>query len=194
MYFGFYEELEILSWRKALKVVSKYLGKVNIFLNCNPYFIEESRFPAIKELFAENNIPINKAYLEITERSAINDFSVFYEQLSHFREKGFKFAVDDVGGGYASLESIVYAKPEVVKIDRHIIKDISTDGCKRSIVKFIVSFCKENNIISIAEGIETKEDLELVKSIGVDAGQGYYLYKPTSEIDLQKMSGAITYQ
>ena len=92
-----------------------------------------------------------------------------------------------MGGGYASLEAIVETKPEVVKIDRHIVVDLKTDSFKRSIVKFIVAFCKENKILSIAEGIESKEDLNTVIDLGVDAGQGYYLYRPTSQVDLADM-------
>ena len=97
-------------------------------------------------------------------------------------------AVDDVGGGYASLESIVETRPDVVKIDRHIISDLKRDPFRRSIVKFIVAFCKENHIVSVAEGIETQQDLDTVISLGVDAGQGYFLYKPTTQINLGDMA------
>ena len=75
--------------------------------------------------------------------------------------------VDDVGGGYASLEAIVETKPEVVKIDRHIVKNIANDHYKRSVVRFMTAFCKENDIFCIAEGLENKEDLAVVKEIGV---------------------------
>ena len=80
--------------------------------------------------------------------------------------------MDDVSGGYASLEAIVATKPEVVKIDRHIVHELGKDSLKRSIVKFIVAFCKENSILSVAEGIERKEDLDILIELGVDAGQG----------------------
>ncbi|MBF0619960.1 MAG: EAL domain-containing protein, partial [Candidatus Omnitrophica bacterium] len=104
-----------------------------------------------------------------------------------FRESGFSFAVDDVGGGYASLESIVATKPEIVKIDAHIVRDIQKDSVKRSIVKFIVAFCKENQIISVAEGIENKEELQAILDLGVDAGQGYYLFRPTPDLNIRAM-------
>jgi len=92
------------------------------------------------------------------------------------------FAVDDVGGGYASLESIVETRPEAVKIDRHIVSQLEKDSFRRSIVKFIVSFCKEHKIFSIAEGIEIMKDFEIVRELGVDAGQGYYFQKPSPDI------------
>ena len=90
------------------------------------------------------------------------------------------------------MESIVETKPEVVKIDPHIILGIHADAFKQSVVRFIVSFCRENGIISIAEGIETKEDFETVKALGIDAGQGYYLYRPTPNPDLKKFRKSIS--
>jgi len=153
---GFYQELEMLSWTKALEAITKHLDTEKLFLNCNPYLIEGPKFLTIKSLFDKSNIRVENVILEITERSAITDFKKFYNHLKQYRDYGFKFAVDDVGGGYASLESIIETKPEVVKIDRHIISGIHADSYRRSLIKFVVAFCKENNILSVAEGIETK--------------------------------------
>ena len=185
--FGFYQEMEMLAWKKAIEYASQVLTKEKLFLNCNPYFVEGPKFMTVKSLFEHTNIHIENVILEITERSAISDFKIFYDNLKRFREYGFKFAVDDVGGGYASLESIVNTKPEIVKIDRHIVNNLSHDSFKRSIVKFIVSFCKDNNILCIAEGIETREDLAALVDLGVDAGQGYYLCRPSPDIRLEEV-------
>ena len=188
--FGFYQDLEMLAWEKAAQYVSSHLTNEQLFLNCNPYFVEGPKFLNVKPMFEKNNIRIENIVLEITERSAISDFKSFYEHLHRYREYGFKFAIDDVGGGYASIEAIVETKPEVVKIDRHIIRDLEIDPYKRSIVKFIVAFCKENKILSIAEGIETKRDLIAVKALGVDAAQGYYLFNPSPKIDFNEIHQA----
>ena len=191
--FGFYQELEVISWKKAVASAGKFLGDKKLFLNCNPYLVEGQKFSVIKSIFEQSQINVNNVILEITERSAISDFKIFYEYLSRYREYGFKFAVDDVGGGYASLEAIVATKPEVVKIDRHIVNELGKDSFKRSIVKFIVAFCKENGILSVAEGIERKEDLDILIELGVDAGQGYYLAKPTSAANLRKGLKAVSF-
>ncbi len=189
--FGAYQDLELLSWKKALEYASRCSLKEQLFLNCNPYLVEGSKFNMLRSLFETSGIKIENVCLEITERSAIIDYKTFYERLARFREHGFRFAVDDVGGGYASLESIVETRPEVVKIDRHIVNQISQDNFKRSIVKFIVSFCKENNILCIAEGIETKEDLDIIIELGVDAVQGYYLQRPSPAIEMDKILATI---
>jgi EAL domain-containing protein (putative c-di-GMP-specific phosphodiesterase class I)/FixJ family two-component response regulator len=189
--YGFYENLELTIWKKAIDCAWPHLREEKLFLNCNPYLVEGEKFIEIKALFDGRTIKKENVVLEITERSAIGEYKVFYENLTKFRNVGFKFAVDDVGGGYASLESIVETKPEIVKIDRHITQDIDKDPFKRSIVKFIVAFCWENGVISIAEGVETKEALEVLKQLGVSAGQGYYLYHPTKLINMPHMLQAV---
>lgn len=189
--YGFYQDLEMLSWKKAIEYAADFITNEFLFLNCNPYLVEGPKFLSIKSLFENSGLKVGNVILEITERSEVGNFKEFYTQLERFREHGFKFAVDDVGGGYASLESIVETKPEVVKIDRHIINNLENDPYKRSIVKFVVAFCKENNIFSIAEGIETKENLLKIMELGVDAAQGYYLSKPKPIIDIKELNNAI---
>ncbi len=180
--YGFYQDMEFLAWEKALKYVSEHINGKKLFLNCNPYLVEGPKFMLIKALFDKHKFDVKNVFLEITERSAIPNFKAFYEHLQAYRDYGFKFAVDDVGGGYASLESIVETRPEAVKIDMHIVTHLENDPFRRSIVKFIVSFCKEHGIFSIAEGIETMRDFEIVRDLGVDAGQGYYFQRPSPEI------------
>ncbi len=182
--YGMYQQLELLSWKKAIEYAAQYIGDVKLFLNCNPYMVEADRLADVMGILKNLSVHPHNIVLEITERSAISDYALFYEKLRGYRVEGFQFAVDDVGGGFASLESIVQTKPEVLKIDRHIIKDLYTDVYKSSIVKFILAFCKENNITCVAEGIETKKEFDFLQGLGVNAGQGYYLYKPTPHIDL----------
>lgn len=177
--YDLYYQLEMLSWKIGINNIKDKINQEQLFFNCNPYLVEHERFDLAKNIFENGGLSLENIVLELTERSAITEFKKFYEQLQVLRAQGFRFAVDDVGGGYASLESIVETKPEIVKIDRHIISNLHEDPVKRSIVRFIVSFCQENNIVSIAEGIEHKEELIVVKELGIDAAQGYYLYRPT---------------
>ena len=180
--YGFYQELELIAWKKSLEYASSRLNGRKLFLNCNPYLIEGAKFSEIKTLFKKNSIKSEDVFLEITERSAISNLRAFYKDLSVYRNHGFKFAVDDVGGGYASLESIVETKPEVVKIDGNIVNELNNDTLRHSIVKFLVSLCKERGILLVAEGIETKEAYDAVRDLGIDAGQGYYFCRPSPEI------------
>ena len=185
--FGFYCDLEMLCWEKILRTMPPCHEGEKLFLNCNPYLVESPKFFKIKSIFEKYNFPARNTILEITERSIISDFSAFFKRLKFYRDYGFGIAIDDIGGGYASLESIVETKPTVLKIDTHLVNNLSEHSLKKSLIRFLVSFCKENNIISIAEGIERKEDLDTLISLGVDAGQGYLLCRPTSEPNLSQI-------
>jgi len=190
--YGVYQDIELLAWKKTLEYAAGLADGEKLFLNCNPYLVEGSKFKVIKNLFKQANIDPQNVYLEITERSAVTNFKSFYRELTAYRNHGFKFAIDDVGGGYASLESIIETRPEVVKIDRHIVHRMHSDALRRSIVKFIVSFCAEHGILSVAEGIESWDDFQVAKELGVDAGQGYYFHKPApSFIDREKIISKI---
>ena len=182
--YGMYFDVEMIGWRKAIQKF-KNSGRPSdesLFLNCSPYLVESDKFPSVQNLFNGTGVSSNRIFLEITERSAISEYDLFYDRLKAYRQHGFKIAIDDVGGGYSSLESIVHTHPEVVKLDRHIVKGLESDAYKRSIVKLIIAFCRENGIICIAEGIETQHELELLIDIGVNAGQGYYLSRPKDSI------------
>ena len=182
--FGLYCDLEMLCWKKILQSMPSLKESEKLFLNCNPYLVESPRFFQIKTIFEQNNFHPKNSVLEITERSAITDFPAFYKRLRFYRDYGFGIAIDDVGGGYASLESIVETAPTVLKIDIHLVNGVSDHQVKKSLIKFIVAFCKENNIISVAEGVERKEDLMTLINLGVDAGQGYLLSRPSPNPNL----------
>jgi EAL domain-containing protein (putative c-di-GMP-specific phosphodiesterase class I)/FixJ family two-component response regulator len=187
--FGLYYELEMIVWRKAIEIARRNFDHEHLFLNCSPYLIESDRFENVKAMFQDFNMGATNVFLELTERSAIGEHQLFFDRLSRYRQYGFKIAIDDVGAGYATLEAIIKTRPEIVKIDRKIVTGLGEDPFKKSIVKLIIAFCRENAIICIAEGIETKEDFQTLVELGVQAGQGYFLYKPTGHIDLKAMGG-----
>lgn len=183
--YGVYYEVEMIGWRKALKIASEsFDGQKTLFLNCDPYLVQNHRFDKVKTLFSGYGVKTSEVFLEITERSAVSAYDAFYQRLRHYREDGFKIAVDDLGAGYSSLESIIEIRPEAIKLDMSIVNGVSTDIYKNSIVKLFVAFCRENGIICVAEGIENKKDFQALIELGVDAGQGYYLCRPMESIDL----------
>ncbi|MBI3314747.1 MAG: EAL domain-containing response regulator [Candidatus Omnitrophica bacterium] len=186
--FGLYYQLEMVVWRKALAIATRLFEQEHLFLNCDPYLVESDRFIVIKDMFSNWGMSSQKVFLEITERSAISQYKIFFDRLLDYRRGGFKIAIDDVGGGFASLESIVETRPELIKLDRHIVSGLAYDCVKKSIVKLIVSFCRDNQVMCVAEGIEGRQDLDMLVELGVDAGQGYYLCRPTPNVDLKAMS------
>ena len=104
------------------------------------------------------------------------------------REAGIKIAVDDVGSGFASLDTVVEIRPDIVKVDRQLVRALHKDELKYNIMQAIISFCKKSGVMTVAEGIEEEKELEAVNELGVDAVQGYLLACPTPEISLDILS------
>lgn len=175
---GLYYELETMVWKKALNLMGENPLFEKVFFNCNPYLIENGNYSDIRNIFSEKSVNPKNVYFELTERSAIVKYQLFCERLKEFRQEGFNIVVDDVGSGYASLESIIETRPQIVKIDRYIIHGMLTDTLKSSIIKFVVSFCNEHDIICVAEGVESLEEFHLLKHFGVKAFQGYLFCRP----------------
>lgn len=119
---------------------------------------------------------------EITERSAIEDIQTFQKSVAHYKSQNFKIAIDDVGSGYSGLNRICTVSPSLLKIDMAIVREIDKDTMKQSLVMGIVRFCENAKIGLIAEGIETKQELNTLIQLGVYYGQGYYIEKPRRQL------------
>ena len=120
----------------------------------------------------------HKIVLEVTERSAIRDIPVFRDALSSLRERGFGIAIDDAGSGYASLQSISELRPGYLKVANTLVTGLTTDTIKRDVVEMLVNLARRIDAVCVAEGIETPQDLEECRRLGILYGQGFYLGVP----------------
>ncbi len=132
---------------------------------------------AVPALFAQKH-PI---VLEVTERSAIRDVAVFRSALTTLRQLGFRIAIDDAGSGYASLQAIAELRPDYIKVANTLITGLRTDSIKRDVVEMLVNLSRRIDAVCVAEGIETPEDLEECRQLGIPYGQGFYLGVPTEK-------------
>jgi len=119
-----------------------------------------------------------KIVLEVTERSAIRDIPIFRDALSSLRERGFGIAIDDAGSGYASLQSISELRPGYLKVANTLVTGLTTDTIKRDVVEMLVNLARRIDAVCVAEGIETPQDLEECRRLGIRYGQGFYLGVP----------------
>jgi len=120
----------------------------------------------------------HRVVIEVTERSAIRDIPVFRDALAALREKGFRIAIDDAGSGYASLQSIAELRPNYLKVANTLVTGLHADTIKRDVVEMLVNLSKRIEAVCVAEGIETPEDLEECRRLGIPYGQGFYLAVP----------------
>lgn len=119
---------------------------------------------------------------EITETDFVKDFSTVKQFVSEIRKYGCKIAIDDFGSGFSSLENILKLKPEVIKIDGTLIKNLDTSKDAQMIVATIVHMSDGFHAKTVAEYVHSKEIKEMAVKLGVDYLQGYYLGKPREKI------------
>lgn len=119
----------------------------------------------------------HQVVLEITEQAEARDLRLLQSVIHAYRDEGFRFAVDDVGEGHSTLELLIAADPEFIKIARSLVANLSAQSA-RSAVEAIIAFAGSQGSRVIAEGIETDEELQAVRDLGVTMGQGYLLGRP----------------
>jgi EAL domain-containing protein (putative c-di-GMP-specific phosphodiesterase class I)/DNA-binding response OmpR family regulator len=117
--------------------------------------------------------------IELTERAAIRDVPQFREAIHLLRQNGFRFAIDDAGSGYASLEAIAELRPNFLKVANTLVTGLANDTIKHDVVEMLVTLARRIEAICVAEGIESSEDLEECRRLGIAYGQGFYLGRPT---------------
>jgi diguanylate cyclase (GGDEF)-like protein len=132
----------------------------------------------VREAVEYFDFPWEKLELEITESSAIGSFNVANEFISWIKSKNIGLALDDFGTGMASFEYLKNMPFDVVKIDGSFVKDMHTDPTDKVVIKYIQEIASLKNQETVAEYVETKEDVEELTKIGITYGQGYFLGKP----------------
>jgi EAL domain-containing protein (putative c-di-GMP-specific phosphodiesterase class I) len=146
-----------------------------LFINVDPHDFTD---PAFTEMDLDVPDP-SRVVLEITERTAIKDYPKFRGRLKDFRDRGYRFAVDDAGSGYAGLGSIANLEPDFIKLDISLINCIDANFIKQNLVETMVRFANDQKAKVIAEGVERAEEYETVKQLGVHLVQGFFLHPPS---------------
>lgn len=129
----------------------------------------------------ETGFPVKNIVFEITEGEKIRDEKHLTNIINTYKHLGFSMSIDDFGAGYAGLNLLVAYKPDSIKLDIVLIKDIHKHATRQAVVKAILGLCNELHIDLIAEGVETKDEYEFLKGIGIRYFQGYYFARPAFE-------------
>jgi EAL domain-containing protein (putative c-di-GMP-specific phosphodiesterase class I) len=116
--------------------------------------------------------------LEVTERAALDEIPDVGSRVARLRELGFRIAIDDLGAGYSSLTSLAQLRPEVVKLDMSLIRDIHKDSIKQKLVGTFAALSRDMGILLIAEGVETADERDALLGLGCDVLQGYLFARP----------------
>ncbi|WP_427006330.1 sensor domain-containing phosphodiesterase [Pseudarthrobacter sp. H2] len=169
-------ELEFAALTTALEAARELPPRIYVALNVSPATCLDPRLPGMLE---RSSLPLDRIVLELTERLEVPEYGPLVSALAPLRERGLRIAVDDAGSGFASMRHVLHVRPDIIKLDRSLIAGIDDDQGQRALGAALAEFARQIGATVVAEGIETQEELAAVTRIGMTAGQGYLLGRPS---------------
>ncbi len=173
--------LERVCRKRAFAAAERLPTDRKLFVNIEPDAVGDPQLRDLvsMQLVGERAVTPAEIVLELTERSAVYDFSSFRSTLEYLRALGYAIAVDDAGAGYGSLQALAEVRPEWLKVDLSLIRGVDADDVRARLIESLVNFSESVGSHLIAEGIETAAELETLRGLGVRYGQGFLLGPPS---------------
>ncbi len=171
------------------------MGYPNIVMSINftsTDFYQADLKEKVFEALAKSGLDPKWLEVELTESLALSDIDYAVSQMNKLRELGVKLAMDDFGTGYSSLSYLQILPITLLKLDRSFITDIQHDNIAFEIVSAVISIAKSKKIKTIAEGIENKEQEDILRKAGCDYGQGYLYGKPMPAEQLEELMESLS--
>ena len=166
---------------------SPYVPDLSISVNVSfVQFIDKNFVEDVKKILEESGVNPKNLVLELTESCMVSNINYIKKIYMALKKLGIKIALDDFGTGYSSLGVLKELPIDIVKTDRIFVKNILSNNFNLVFIKFITELCHEINLKICIEGVEQKEEYELVNNFGVDYIQGYYFGKPVPRLEITK--------
>ena len=139
---------------------------------------EEGRLAEIWIALADAQLPATRLELEITESLLLSENDTTLRTLHELRAMGVRISMDDFGTGYSSLSYLRSFPFDKIKIDRSFMADVTTRKDSQAIIQAVIGLGKSLGMTTTAEGVETEEQLRLLRDLGCDVAQGYFVARP----------------
>ncbi|NNN12787.1 MAG: EAL domain-containing protein [Acidimicrobiaceae bacterium] len=162
------------SWRAVDSGTRPPYVAVNVSIR---QFHDPKLLSTVEEALASSGLAPQRLVIEITESVALSDFTTAATVIGQFKQLGVAVALDDFGTGYSSLSYLATLRPKIIKIDRSFVSPALANFHAKQLLRAIVLFCHGLDIVALAEGIETQEQLHFLLTLGCQFGQGY-LFSP----------------
>jgi EAL domain-containing protein (putative c-di-GMP-specific phosphodiesterase class I) len=150
----------------------------SLFVNVHSLELEDEELQSSASSFAAS---AQAVVLEVTERGRIDAVKDLQGRIARLRELGFRIAVDDLGAGYAALNSFASLRPDVAKLDMALVRGVDRDPYRRRLVSSVTSMCRDLGILVVAEGIETEAEKATLIELDCDLLQGFLIGPPLPE-------------
>jgi EAL domain-containing protein (putative c-di-GMP-specific phosphodiesterase class I) len=150
-----------------------------ISVNVSPVQLSSKAFAGVVlSILNETGLPADRLELEVTESSLFSESNTPMNTLNKLKALGVKISIDDFGTGYSSLSRLSRLAFDKIKIDKSFVHSLATQEDALNIIKLITGMAKSLNMKAVAEGVETREQLESLQALGCDFAQGYLFGKP----------------
>jgi len=189
---GFIVDLDMLVFETVCKMQRKWLDMgvepVRISVNqSRMHLFKRDYVESLKEVLDKYNLPAKYIELEITETIAFESMDVISEVLKRLHDIGFKISMDDFGSGYSSLNMLKNLDVDVLKIDKGFFEETSNSKRGQDIIESIIDMAAKLGMETVAEGVETVEQAELLQENGCDIAQGYFYAMPMPISDYENL-------
>jgi EAL domain-containing protein (putative c-di-GMP-specific phosphodiesterase class I) len=171
-------------WQRTVAADAHLFMSVNL---SSKQFNQPDLIEQVRTTLAQTRLSPRNLKLEITESAVMDNIETATEMLRQLRELGVQLAIDDFGTGYSSLSYLHRFPIDTLKIDRSFVTRMSENNENAEIVRTIVVLAQNLGMDVVAEGVETKEQLGLLRKLGCEHGQGYFFSRPSSESDAEKI-------
>lgn len=151
-----------------------------VFINFNPTSIYNPEFclRTTVQAMEESHLQSDQIVFEVVESDEMNDVEHLIRIVTYYRERGFTAALDDLGAGYSSLNLLHRLKPDLIKLDMALIRDVDTEPFKASIVRNLLDLARSLGVKTVVEGVETVGEWQWLLAHGANYAQGYLFGKP----------------
>jgi EAL domain-containing protein (putative c-di-GMP-specific phosphodiesterase class I) len=165
--------------RQSLNDAKSWPRDVRVAVNFSAIqFARGNVVEMVRRALSDTKFPASRLEMEITESVLIADADSVLAAIDELREMGVRVALDDFGAGYSSLAYLGRFRPHKVKIDQSFVRDMSKNAASLAIIKAVKALVSELGIDMLVEGVETQEQLEILRRNGADEAQGYLFSKP----------------
>jgi EAL domain-containing protein (putative c-di-GMP-specific phosphodiesterase class I) len=172
---GLGHRLELAAVRAALVQRSYMPPELYMGINASPALLQSGEL-----LEALRQVDGGPVLIEVTEHAVVSEYEPLMAALAACRDCGARIAVDDFGAGYSGLSHLLRVRPQIVKLDMQLTRDIDRDRAKQALASATAEFARRSQLDIVAEGIETEAEAAMLRDIGVRYGQGFYFGRPTS--------------
>lgn len=190
---GFIIRLDLYIFEEVCRMKQRWKGTplehLKISSNMSRLHLYHKDFPDLLKSIADRyNIPTDELEIEITESIFFKDTDELIRMVEALKNHGFSVSIDDFGSGYSALNMLKDIPVETIKIEKNFLQLSSNDRRGKKVIKNIIIMCKELKLNIVAEGVETKEQLEFLTNCGCEVAQGFYYSRPVSEEEFIEFS------